>query len=89
MSAAFLNIAYIIAAIFFIFGIKMLGSADTARRGNMVSALGMLLAVVVTLFQTGMDFTLIGIGLGVGGVTLHAPKPVRLLRIAVLGARCF
>lgn len=68
MSAAFLNIAYIIAAIFFIFGIKMLGSADTARRGNMVSALGMLLAVVVTLFQTGMDFTLIGIGLGVGAV---------------------
>ena len=49
----------------------MLGSADTARRGNMVSALGMLLAVVVTLFQTGMDFTLIGIRLGVGAVIGH------------------
>ncbi|CAI8333654.1 MAG: NAD(P) transhydrogenase subunit beta [Opitutia bacterium UBA7350] len=66
MSTTFLNIAYIIAAIFFIFGIKMLGSADTARKGNLVSSLGMLLAIVVTLFQTGMDLTLIWIGLGIG-----------------------
>lgn len=68
MSAALLNIAYIVAAILFIFGIKMLGSAETARRGNLISALGMLLAVAVTLLKSGMDFRLIGIGVGVGTV---------------------
>jgi len=68
MNAILLNIAYIVAAVLFIFGIKMLGSADTARRGNLISALGMLLAVVVTLLNSGMDFRWIWIGLGLGTV---------------------
>ena len=42
----FINICYIAAAILFIFGIKMLGSATTARRGNQISSVGMLLAVI-------------------------------------------
>lgn len=45
------NVAYIISSVLFILGIKMLGRAQTARRGNIVSAWGMLLAVVVTLFD--------------------------------------
>ena len=49
--ASLINLAYVAAAILFIFGIKMLSSAATARRGNMVSSLGMLLAVVVTLLD--------------------------------------
>ncbi|MCB1065083.1 MAG: NAD(P)(+) transhydrogenase (Re/Si-specific) subunit beta, partial [Verrucomicrobiae bacterium] len=44
-----IEFAYIVASVLFIFGIKMLGSAGTARRGNQISALGMLLAVVATL----------------------------------------
>ena len=36
---------------FFIFGIKMLGSPKTARKGNFYSAVGMLIAIVVTLFD--------------------------------------
>jgi len=44
-----INLGYIASAILFILGLKMLGRADTARRGNLVSAVGMLLAVVVTL----------------------------------------
>jgi len=44
-------LAYILASVLFIFGIKMLSSSETARRGNMVSAVGMLIAVVVTLFD--------------------------------------
>ncbi len=43
------NLAYIIASILFILGIKMLGSAGTAKRGNLVSSVGMLVAVVATL----------------------------------------
>jgi len=51
-----INVAYIIAAILFIMGIKMLGSASTAVRGNRISSLGMLLAVVVTLLRSGLDY---------------------------------
>lgn len=47
----FINLAYIAASILFIYGIKMLGKAETARKGNMVSSLGMLLAVIVTLLN--------------------------------------
>ena len=32
------NLIYILAAMLFIFGLKMLGSPETARRGNLVSA---------------------------------------------------
>lgn len=39
------NLLYIAASVFFIYGLKMLGRADTARRGNLVSAIGMLLAL--------------------------------------------
>ena len=46
-----INLAYVIAATLFVFGIKMLGSAETARRGNMISGIGMLIAVVVTLLD--------------------------------------
>ena len=41
--------SYILASILFIFGLKMLSSLETARTGNLVSALGMLVAVVATL----------------------------------------
>ena len=34
-----INLAYVIAATLFVFGIKMLGSAETARRGNMISGI--------------------------------------------------
>jgi len=43
--------SYIAAAVLFIFGLKMLGSAKTAVKGNFISALGMLIAVVATLIH--------------------------------------
>ena len=61
------NFAYIIAAILFVFGIKMLGRAETAQRGNLISALGMLLAVVVTLLKGGLDYRFVVGGLVLGG----------------------
>ncbi len=61
-----INFSYIIASVLFILGIKMLGSATTARRGNLISAIGMLLAVVVTLLKGGLDFTWIIAGLVIG-----------------------
>ena len=43
------NLLYIIASVLFILGIKMLGRPDSARRGNLVSSIGMLLAVLTAL----------------------------------------
>jgi NAD(P) transhydrogenase subunit beta len=63
-----INLAYVIAATLFVFGIKMLGSAETARRGNMISGIGMLIAVVVTLLNKGMSYEWIVAGLIVGSL---------------------
>ncbi len=63
------NLIYIMAAMLFIFGLKMLGSPETARRGNLVSASGMFLAVVVTLLdQSIIDFSFILIGVCIGSL---------------------
>ena len=48
------NLAYIAAAALFVFGLKMLGSPATARRGNAFSAAGMLIAVAATLLSQGI-----------------------------------
>jgi NAD(P) transhydrogenase subunit beta len=65
-SALAINFAYIISAGLFIFGLKMLSSPATARRGNLLSALGMLLAIVVTLFSQGLDYKWILLGMAIG-----------------------
>ncbi len=43
-----IQLAYLVAAVLFIVGLKMLAKVPTARRGNQVSAIGMLVAVVAT-----------------------------------------
>ncbi len=62
------NLSYVAAAVLFIFGLKMLGSPATARKGNLVSAVGMFIAVVVTLLdQSIIDYKWIIAGIIVGG----------------------
>ena len=64
-----INLCYTAAAVLFIFGLKFLGSPATARRGNTISALGMLLAVVVTLLdQAIIDYRWILLGIVIGSV---------------------
>ena len=48
------NLAYIVSAALFIFGLKMLGSPATARRGNLLSSTGMLIAVIAGLSAEGI-----------------------------------
>jgi NAD(P) transhydrogenase subunit beta len=63
-----IQFAYIVSAALFIFGLKQLGSPATARRGNTISALGMLVAVVAALLDQGIvDFQWIVLGFVVGG----------------------
>ena len=43
-------IAYLVAAGLFIIGIRRLREAETARSGNTLAGLGMIIALVATLF---------------------------------------
>jgi H+-translocating NAD(P) transhydrogenase subunit beta len=63
------NLAYIVAAVLFVFGLKMLGSPATARRGNLLSSIGMLIAVLVTLVSRGMvEYQYLAIAALIGAV---------------------
>ncbi len=60
-------VAYIVSAVFFIFGLKRLSSPATARSGNQLAALGMVLALAATLLDRQiLSFWMIGLGLVVG-----------------------
>jgi NAD(P) transhydrogenase subunit beta len=60
--------AYVVSAALFIYGLKQLGSPATARRGNTISSLGMLVAIVAALLDQGIvDFQWIVLGFVVGG----------------------
>jgi len=64
-----INFAYLVASVLFILGLKGLTSPRTARRGNMLGALGMLVAVVATLAdQQIIGFELILLGVAIGGL---------------------
>ncbi|MCG6915800.1 NAD(P)(+) transhydrogenase (Re/Si-specific) subunit beta [bacterium BMS3Abin03] len=62
-------LVYLIASVCFIFGIKKLSSPKTARQGNQLAALGMLLAIIVTLLdQRILTFEYIIIGVVIGSL---------------------
>ncbi|MDR1789932.1 MAG: NAD(P)(+) transhydrogenase (Re/Si-specific) subunit beta [Opitutaceae bacterium] len=69
-----INLAYIVACALFILGIKLLGKAATARRGNLLSSIGMLVAVVAVLFDRVITdkgaggYLLLGSALALGAV---------------------
>jgi H+-translocating NAD(P) transhydrogenase subunit beta len=75
-----INIAYLVAAVCFIIGLKLLSSPATARRGNQIAAVGMAIAVVATFFMPGLQNILwILIGLGVGAIlATYAARTVRM-----------
>jgi NAD(P) transhydrogenase subunit beta len=63
------GLLYIVSAILFVLGLKMLGSPATARRGNLVSAIGMLIAVLTTLTAMAeIRWIWILVGMGIGAV---------------------
>ncbi len=67
MSSELVTILYLVSACLFIFGLKGLSHPRTAVRGNILGALGMLLAIVVTLLDQhiiGYKFILFGFVIG-------------------------
>jgi len=71
---------YLLSAVLFILGLKQLSSPKTARRGNMLALLGMLLAIAMTLLDKQiLDYTYIVIGLVVGSaIGLIAARVVQM-----------
>jgi H+-translocating NAD(P) transhydrogenase subunit beta len=71
-----LDLFYLIAAVTFVVGLRMLSHPDSARRGNQLAAIGMGLAVLGTLFlhpSSGRDFgdsRLLKLGLIYGALAL-------------------
>lgn len=75
-----INFVYVLSAIMFIFGLKLLNHPDTARKGNLLSALAMLIAVIVTLFDKSiLSFDLIFTGIIVGSaIGAFAAKKIEM-----------
>ena len=78
MSSDLIDLCYLLAAVLFIIGLKGLTKPRTAVRGNLLGALAMLIAVVVTLLHQDVisrGGLLVAIAIGsVAGVVL-ALKP--------------
>ena len=54
MNDALINIAYLVASVLFIAGLKGLAHPRTAVRGNLLGSSAMLIAVVATLLKAGI-----------------------------------
>ncbi len=68
-----LSIIYLITTIAFVIGLKMLGHPQTAKKGNLISGIGMGLAIVATIFLhdfevPSINYILIGAALLIGSV---------------------
>lgn len=84
MQDMILPLSYLIGSVTFIIGLKMLSHPDTARKGNLIAAVGMTLAIFATIFlytnpETGErlhNYGWIFGGLLIGGIvgTLAAKK---------------
>lgn len=52
-----LEICYLIGSVTFIVGLKMMGNAKTARKGNLIGAFGMTIAILGTIFLFNTEHT--------------------------------
>lgn len=77
------QIAYLISSILFIIGIKFLGKTKDARKGNVISAVGMLVAIAATLVNLNLATfpeMLAAMLLG-GAIGLYYAKKVEMTQI--------
>jgi NAD(P) transhydrogenase subunit beta len=77
VTPTWVQIAYLVAAVCFILALRGLSSPRTARRGNLIGAVGALLATVVVFFQTDLEhipLILAAIALGSLGGVLGAQR---------------
>ncbi len=67
MNSTLIQLAYLLAAVLFILGLRMLSSPKSAPRGNLIAAVGMLIAVLATLAESEVvDLRWIAAGAALG-----------------------
>ena len=63
------NAFYVLSSILFILGIKRLSHPKTARSGNFISSMGMLIAIITTLLVNGnVSLEFVGLGILIGSI---------------------
>ena len=68
MSREATNLLYLVTIVTFVLALRFLSNPATARRGNQIGAIGMLIAIIVTFAQDAiMSYWEIGAGMAVGG----------------------
>ncbi|MAI60136.1 MAG: NAD synthetase [Rickettsiales bacterium] len=68
MSENFTAISYLISAIFFILALKGLSHPESARNGNVMGIIGMIIAIVTTAFNPNvLSYEMIILGILIGG----------------------
>ncbi len=73
------NIAYLVTGVLFIVGLRYLSSPRTARLGNRLAALGMLIALVAVLSQGIVQWWIIAVGVVVGAaVGIYSGRVVKM-----------
>ncbi len=64
-----IELAYLLAASLFIVGLKQLGSPATARQGNIIASVGMLIAIIATFLNQGvLNYGTILVGIVIGSI---------------------
>ncbi len=64
-----IQLSYLIATALFFLGLKYLGSPATARQGNTIAAVGMLIAVIGTLLNAQVvNYQVIFLGIAIGSI---------------------
>jgi NAD(P) transhydrogenase subunit beta len=76
----FIRVLYLVAFVLFILGLRLLNHPSSARRGNIVAAVGMAFAVVATLLYDFVgDYLLIAVGIAIGtAVGVPAARSVKM-----------
>ena len=63
------NALYVLSSVLFIFGIKRLSHPKTARSGNFIASMGMLIAIITTLIANGnISLEIVGLGIVIGSI---------------------
>ena len=78
MKSHLLELSYLVGSVTFILGLKLMGNPRTARRGNLIGAAGMVIAILGTIFLyekpisgivVGLIFAALALGTAIGWLT--------------------
>ena len=73
------NVAYLVTGVLFILGLRYLSSPRTARLGNRLAAVGMLVALIAVLTQGIVQWWIVAIGVAIGAaIGIYSGRVVKM-----------